>query len=45
MYLHFKFHRKWKNNAKVISKKTLVQGQGDKKKRQAVFFAITFVAI
>jgi len=40
MYLHFKLHRKWTNNAKVMIKKTPLQGQGDKKKEQ-VFLAIT----
>jgi len=31
MYLHFKFQAKQTKDAKVMSKKTLVGGQGDKK--------------
>jgi len=40
MYFHFKFHIKLTYNAKVMSKKSPIQGQGDKKKGQ-VFLATT----
>jgi len=45
MYLHFKFHGKRTNDAKVMSKISPVQGQGDTieifRRIREVFLAIT----